>query len=337
VANDVTVAAHGALARLEAQTGTHFPNLTAARAFTDRAVAATRSRLGDITLGTGLSLVFLGSWGRREVTEQSDYDWLLLTRASHEDDHATAMLEELRGLLAIADRGPGSQGLFGALVECRDLVQQIGLSGDDNRNLSRRVLLMLESTPIVGTDIWRACWENVLDGYLDEPLRPGSPPRFFLNDVVRYWRTICVDFVGKTRGTGTNHVMRELKLRTSRKMLFASGLVPLLRCAELTPGQMRPFLFDQLEAPATDRLAAGFLAFDAPDAGVRALKAYDNWIGVLADPERRAGLTGLTREDAPLDQDYRAVRELAVDIDKGLEELLFDTRMLSLTRQHALF
>jgi len=53
-----------------------------------------------------------------------------------------------------------------------------------------------------GTPAWRAGREHVLDGYLRGDVKDHRPPRFFLNDVIRYWRTITVDFVGKERAGG---------------------------------------------------------------------------------------------------------------------------------------
>ena len=217
-------------------------------------------------------------------------------------------------------------------------MSRIGLDADSNTNLTRRMLLMLESQPVAGDDVHRRCWERVLDGYLEDADRPYRPPRFFLNDLIRYWRTICVDFVGKEREGGEKWGIRNAKLRTSRKLLFAGGLVPLLQCHRLRAArERRAYLAAQLAAPATDRLAAAFLDCGARDAGVRALRAYDRWLAVLDDDERRGELESLTKETAPASPVFRDVRRHAAELERGLLVLLFDTELLPHVREHGIF
>lgn len=75
---------------------------------------------------------------------------------------------------------------------------------------------------------------QLLDRYLDQSVKPQRPPRFLLNDVIRYWRTMCVDFAGKEREGPEKWGLRNAKLRTARKILFAGGLLPVLECESRT-------------------------------------------------------------------------------------------------------
>ena len=282
------------------------------------------------------AVVLFGSWGRHELTRRSDDDWALLVEGA-ERPGVRPDPDELAALLGAEGRRPGRTGVFGGRVFSDDLASRIGLDADSNTNLTRRMLLMLESQPVAGDAAHRRCWERVLDGYLEDADKPYRPPRFFLNDLIRYWRTICVDFVGKEREGGEKWGIRNAKLRTSRKLLFAGGLVPLLQCHRLRRDERREFLAAQLAAPATDRLAAAFLDCGAHDAGVRALNAYDRWLAVLDDDERRGELERLTRDDAPASDVFREVRRHAGELERGLLVLLFDTELGPHVREHGIF
>src|SRR5215207_8427634 len=331
-AASVTIDPAGALERL----GAELPGLLAARARTRAATEARRDALEPLTLDPDASVVLFGSWGRRELTRRSDDDWALLVDGAERpvEPDPDRLAEALGGE---GSRGPGRSGVFGGRIFCDDLLSRIGLDADSNTNLTRRMLLMLESKPVAGDDVHRRCWERVLDGYLEDADRPFRPPRFFLNDLIRYWRTICVDFVGKEREGGEKWGIRNAKLRTSRKVLFAAGLVPLLQCHRFGRGQRRAYLAAQLAAPATDRLAAAFLDCGARDAGVRALSAYDRWLGVLDDEDRRGALESLTKESAPASPVFRDVRRHAAELERGLLVLLFDTELLPHVREHGIF
>jgi hypothetical protein len=320
----------GALDRLADAGGASFPNLVAARAYTATELQKRSRELADVSN----AVVMFGSWGREELTAQSDDDWAVL------GDTDPETLGLCRTVLGGADREPGQQDLFGLSFSCDDLVRNIGLDADTNTNLTRRMLLLLESRPVAGKAAYAACFESVLHSYLGHGVRDYRPPRFLLNDLIRYWRTICVDFEGKRRGAGGDdpkYASRNAKLRTSRKVLFAGGLLPVLFCYQKTAEEMQAFLTRQLAAPPTDRLAAAFLSEGAVAEGVRALGAYDRWIGMLGSAEARAELAALREVDRESSELFSAIREIGDELQRGLLALLYETRLSPLTRWYGLF
>ncbi len=127
-------------------------------------------------------------------------------------------------------------------------------------------------------------------------------------------------------------------VQTSRKMLFAGGLLPVLECASLRREEMPTFLGERLRWPPTDRVAQAFLDAGAHDAGGRTLGAYDEFIGLLHQKEFRDALESLPREEADTSVEFNHVRRLGKDLQRGLLALLFETDPLArVFREYAIF
>jgi hypothetical protein len=201
------------------------------------------------------------------------------------------------------------------------------------------MLLALESVPVMGEPAWRGARDDIVHSYLGRRARDYRPPRFFLNDLVRYWRTVAVDFEGKDRAReGDGWGLRNAKLRTSRKILFASGLLPLLECHRMPADDMPAFLTRELDVPATERIAAAFERYDAHEVGARTLAAYDRFVAVLDDPDARAALAALTEDTAGRSEDFAEARRLGDQVQAGLLSLLFDDlRLAPVTREYGIF
>lgn len=331
------VADQTALGRL-AEMGSGFPNLQGARAYTEASLEAKRRELGTLDNGPDCAVIMFGSWGRGELSGGSDDDWALLVDGPLQEG-IDERVSALGNRLGDDERKPGTQGVFGGPVLGDDLIRNIGLEEDRNQNLTRRILLVLESVAITNLELHRRVRDHVLDVYLDQSIKDFRPPRFFLNDLVRYWRTVCVDFVGKERREpdGEKWAIRNAKLRTSRKMLFASGLLPVLLASRFNRAQIRGYLREQFSALPSDRVAEAFLDFGAVDAGLRTFRAYDRWLGILSDAELRLELEALPREDAPNSRLFRDVTRLAEELEGGLLTLLFDTELYPQVRDFGIF
>src|SRR5664280_3772 len=322
------------LEQLTAASGRNFPNLYAARELTARRLAERRASLAELPHDEDVSLVLMGSWGRSEVTSGSDDDFMLLVQGDARLDVRPSLAE----VKTVLDRAPGDQGIFGEPVSSRRIIEKIGLEDDSNSNLSRRMLFLLESCYATREDIYDLVREELLDRYLDQSVKHYRPPRFLLNDVVRYWRTMCVDFAGKERAGPEKWGLRNAKLRTARKVLFAGGLLPVFQCATLRADEMPAFLCASLAMPPVDRIAAAFLQHDAPDPGGRALGAYDDFLGLLDDESFRAELNAVTRESSKASAAFAEAARLGKELELGLLALLFETDSLpKLVREYGIF
>jgi hypothetical protein len=109
-------------------------------------------------------------------------------------------------------RAAGREATFGSQAWLEDLRSRIGRDEDSNTNLTRRMLFVMESVPVAGEDVYLRARRALLTGYLQANVKHHRPPRFLPNDVIRYWRTMAVEFEGKMRarkGEGWGPVERQ--------------------------------------------------------------------------------------------------------------------------------
>lgn len=313
-----------------------FSQLFAARERTQVGLVERTDRLAGLTHSSDVSVVLMGSWGRAEVTAESDDDFMLLVHdAERPEQEVEPSVDQIADVL---DSSPGGQGIFGLPVFSERLVHDIGLDDDDNSNFTRRLLLMLESVPVTGAQAYRTVRSELLDRYLDESVKAYRPPRFLLNDIVRYWRTICVDFAGKEHEGPKKWGLRNAKLRTSRKILFAGGLLPVLECFHYDLGGIRDYLEGQFDMLPTDRIAESFLVHNAIEPGARTFGAYDEFVGRMDDSEFREELAGVVRDSSADSAAFADVQRIGRELQDGLLALLYETRALpQVVRDYAIF
>jgi predicted nucleotidyltransferase len=293
-----------ALDVLEQRTESDWMHLRTARSSAIAEQAAIATILEEFPTADA-SIVVVGSLARQELTPGSDIDWtLVLDGISHPQDEKLA--QDIRAALTAAHRKqPGREGVFGTPISSHDLIHRIGGQEDTNANTTRRILLLLESIAIGRPDAHNRVLNNILFRYLDEDrgLWYGSNdskvPRFLFNDVARYWRTMAVDFAYKqrTRPDG-GFLLRNTKLRISRKLLFLAGMVACFEChTSFTSREERQDFYqkkpveavvsklrDVLSQPPLEIIASSLLAYPEYNASIRKLfNAYNEFVGMLAD------------------------------------------------------
>ncbi len=165
-----------------------------------------------------------GSYARREATEGSDVDLFFLT-GNNNIDAAQMRQERFQSLLEseLHMKLPTPGGVFSYPLTMEQ-IEEIGGQEDDNVTITRRMLLLLEGEWIFNQEGFEKLRKQILEIYLHE--KPGKDKicMFLLNDIIRYWRTICVDLEHKTYGGGKAREIRLIKLRFSRMLLYVSGI-----------------------------------------------------------------------------------------------------------------
>lgn len=292
------------------------------------------------------ALVVFGSLSRNEWTSGSDVDWTLLldTGANPQHYRVAQKIGDILSDLNLAE--PGNTGTFGNMTFSHDLIHQIGGQEDTNINQTRRLLMILESTAIIGSPVHQRVLKQILQRYVHDGLpmamshepTPLDVPRFLLNDIVRYWRTMTVDYAKKAWDS-PNHkwALRKSKLRLSRKLMFTSGLLMCFTC-ELIQAEGDARLFDhehpesrlvnlllkQVSLSPLDRLCNALLQLSNDKTAANLLGAYDRFLAILDDPQSRRTLTQLTPQSAAGNPLFDEIEQLGEQFNTGLETLFFD-------------
>jgi predicted nucleotidyltransferase len=348
------------LKELQTKHGCEWPAIKKAIATTERELADLEHLLlppDGRPLAENVSVVFFGSLARGESTSQSDLDWTLLINGEVDGQHFS-MFQTIRKKLREAKKiPPGATNTFGSLTFSHDLVHCIGGQDDTNKNLTLRMLLLLESVSIGDDEPRQMVIRGILKRYLaDDPhwtWKPdGKLPRFLLNDVVRFWRTMAVDFADKFHDQeGEKWALRNAKLRFSRKLILLTGMLACfswrlhgLRSSsteiEDTIEKAITYFESYFSRPPLEILADELLRAEAPTGlCVRIFSAYDKFLALLDEQTSRNELEGVPREFADKSPVFREIRTHSHEFRDGLLEWLYmpKTPLCELVKQYALF
>lgn len=312
------------------------------------------------------NLVAFGSLARREwIDWESDLDWTYLIDGQANSRHLK-ITQQIRSTLEKEGRTidgrfearfaePGAAGTFGNLGFSHQLVHLIGGQDDTNKNMTQRMLLLLESVPIGSRPAYDRIVRAIIDRYLQEEahvLIEGEKrfkvPRFLLNDIVRFWRTMAVDFASKQRDRGgKGWGLRNAKLRMSRKLIFASGLLVCFRCSldeklqtkistadnDINLKHLANHIWECANSTPLDVLASTVRRLGADDGMAESLfSSYDRFLGIMSNKDARAELRRMSPQDSRSNSVFAQIREASKSFESGLNNLFFrndDIRLLT--------
>lgn len=334
---------HPVLESASSSLSTDLPNIRKAADFSARMLATIREALREDVPPLEdecLDIIVFGSLARLEATGASDLDYVVAVHSLPDDVRRTRTLIEAVSAVQqrIGLKSPGRSRMFGTVMSVSDIAERIGLEQDTNLNHSRRILLFQESASVYAPELLERLLRVILERYLagyNEPKR--GVPRFLLNDVLRYWRTIAVDYQAKQWDSlEPDWGLRYIKLLISRKLAFAGTLASILR----TESAEVDYFVEQFKMPALARLAQlePDLEGEQKTSLAVILSVADEFIALLADKEFRSEAKRVeVQAEIPAESDFARIRERAKEMQRALEVVFFESNLRARSTRYLSF
>ncbi|MBZ5667755.1 MAG: nucleotidyltransferase domain-containing protein [Acidobacteriia bacterium] len=369
--------------QLSASLGCNWKNIERSHEQTEKAKAdlltLLQREVGEKFASEDANLVVFGSLGRAEwIDWLSDLDWTFLVDGQCKPHHfwiAQGIRDALRteqrqskdGKLEFRFAEPGPTGTFGNMGFSHQLIHLIGGQEDTNKNTTQRILLLLESLPISEPNAHQRVLKAIIQRYLEEEPHLIAKdrtrfkvPRFLLNDIVRFWRTMAVDFASKQRDRGgEGWGLRNAKLRMSRKLIFVSGLVACFSCSlderlrtkistderdtktarSLNLAHLQDHILQYVKNTPLDIVALAAMEYGIDASIARSLfSTYDDFLGLMNDREKREHLKKLRAEASRKDPVFGQIRDCSERFSEALRLIFFEHPKLSvLTQKYGVF
>jgi len=200
-------------------------------------------------LAAGKACVYAtGSFGRCEASPHSDLDLFIVGKdggSPRHDGTEGSMLRRLDEICIKADliyatrrmKIPEFSGDGRYLVHysVNDFTKTLGTPEDDVTNtFTARLLLLLESCPLLEPLVYRDVTQDVIAAYWRDYAdhKTDFMPAFLANDILRLWRTFCVNYEARTARVPDEEKakgkLRNYKLKHSRLLTCYSAILFLL-------------------------------------------------------------------------------------------------------------
>jgi hypothetical protein len=218
------------------------------REFTTSRVIELRAKLAETeNLISGRACVYAtGSFGRLEASTHSDLDLFIVGKYQNgKDGKKESMLSRLSEICVKADLIKATRALkisdfdgdgkYLVRHPANLLTATLGKPEDDAINtFTSRLLLLLESHPLVEQTVHGEVINDVIAAYWRdyEERSDQFVPAFLANDILRLWRTFCVNYEVRTERQPEEkkwkRKTKNYKLKFSRLLTCYSALLYLL-------------------------------------------------------------------------------------------------------------
>ncbi len=178
-----------------------------------------------------VTIFIAGSIGRYEIGENSDLDIFFIS------DSKVSRLQEIKLFAHILDLNRrlkfpelSNDGQFLKIHELNKIKKDIGASTDDYMNyFTTRMLLLLESKPILNEICYKKSIDEIVSSYFRDGVgKKDFRPLFLTNDLLRFWRTLCLNYETIRNDPNKPWRKKNLNLKFCRLLTIYGTILPLV-------------------------------------------------------------------------------------------------------------
>jgi len=293
-----------------------------------------------------LCIVTTGSFARDEASSASDLDCFVITEEEIDnqylilDENTLNTTDEFKKIMTeTVDRyikkDAGDTGTFGleAIVKINELTTNIGGSDDSNIQFTRRMLFLLEGKCLYNEKLFNKFRQQLIEEYIKQTVSDYQLSRFFLNDIIRFYRTMTTDFEHKVSEKGKSWGLRNIKLTFSRKLLYFGGIIAVAETTQKTRDIKISETLKLLDMTPLERI--NYISNYKAD---KVFKLYNYFLEKISDDSIReelekAEITNTSEENPPI---FRELKNESKHFSWALASLLEQTYDKSHPIHHAL-
>jgi len=267
------------------------------------------------------TIIVGGSYARLEASEESDMDYFIVcqdVKCQEVLKSKSKCIQECIQKTGIKNAAP--DGAFGEIETIKEMTENVGGRNDINAKITRRILFLIEGIALYNKSVFNQYREKLIKKYISDKITDHQLSMFLLNDIIRYYRTVCVDFEYKTAEAGKPWGTRNIKLIYARKLLYFSSI---LVCAETAQRD-----YEDKVKITNDLLCKTPIQRIQEVCGARAdkaLKIYDDYLVKLSDKRIRQELDAVSKENARDCKTYIKMKNNGHHYNWELLKLLHDT------------
>jgi len=237
----------------------------------------------DSTQYSDIAIYCGGSLGRGDFGKNSDLDLFILSNKKSKDIKRIERLKLLSSVIRINKKLGfnefSNDGQYLHVYSFPDMLDALGSPVDDIHNLfTARMLLLLESKPIFNNENYSNQFENAINHYYrDSKNRKSFRPLFLINDILRYWRTLCLNYELIRNDINRPWRKKNINLKFSRMLTIFGTILPLIS----KPASTKECVINLIKLTPLERLAIGIDYMklkDIQSGFVEFISIYENFL-----------------------------------------------------------